>query len=455
MSIRVAIAGGGLAGLTCAKYLADAGLQVTVIESQPFLGGRASTFRDADGEWVEQGLHLFLGAYTEFKKLLQEIGAPPDDVLFWMDELRLQDPSGPEAVYNINPLHAPLKTVFGFLGQNDYLGLLAKLSLGPLVAPALASLESLRKRYDGMTVYAWWRQASGKEEVLERFLRPFCRAIQFTDAEQFSAYDFLGWVHHAVYHLRQSRIGGYRGARDEIIFRPLARYLKQHGVEFQMGMRLEQILYQPDLRRVTGFGTADGGWFQADAFVLAIPGWSLAPLLPEPLRLEPFFAEIDTLPVAPAIAVQLWFDRQFLNTPDYFLVARGFVPIYQEQSVRTYPSSAGGRISTLVCPADDLLTWDEPKLVTLVTETLSRVVPAIKQARVLKSIVLKHHRHLIRPLPGALSRRPSQKTPVPNLFLAGDWTQQDFFGSQEGAVRGGKACARAVLHELLPAHAMA
>jgi 15-cis-phytoene desaturase len=455
MSIRVAIAGGGLAGLACAKYLIDAGLQVTIIESLPYLGGRASTYRDADGEWVEQGLHLFLGAYTEFKKLLQDVGVAPDDALFWMDELRLQDPNGPDAVYGVNPLHAPLKTVFGFLGQNDYLGLLSKLSLGQLVAPALSSLDTLRQRYDGMSVYEWWKQSSGKEEVLERFLRPFCRAIQFTDAEQFSAYDFLGWVHHAVYHLRQSRIGGYRGAREEIIFRPLSRYLRQRGVEIHTGLRLEKILYQPDLRRVTGFGTADGGWVQADAYVVAIPGWSVVPLLPEPLRLEPFFSEIGTLPVAPAIAVQIWFDRQVIDTPDYFLVARGYVPAYQEQSLRTYPSASGSRISTLVAPADDLLTWDEPKLVTLVTETLSRVVPAMRHAKVLKSVVLKHHQHLIRPLPGVLSRRPAQRTPVPNLFLAGDWTQQDFFGSQEGAVRSGSACAREVVRELLPALAMA
>jgi 15-cis-phytoene desaturase len=454
MSIRVAIAGGGLAGLTCAKYLADAGIQVTLLESATHLGGRASTYRDADGEWIEQGLHLFLGAYTEFQKLLHEIGVAPDDVLFWMDELRLQDPNGPEAVYGVSPLHAPLRTIFSFLGQNDFLSLLSKLSLGSLVAPALSGLESLRQRYDGMTVYEWWRQASGKEEVLERFLRPFCRAVQFTDAEQFSAYDFLGWVHHAIYHLRQSRIGGYRGARDEIIFRPLSRFLKQHGVEIRTGVRLEQILYQPELRRVTGFGAGDSGWFQADAYVVAIPAWSLAPLLPEPLRLEPFFAEIGTLPLAPAISVQLWFDRQFIDTPDYFLVARGYVPIYQEQSLRTYPSPAGSRLSTLVAPADDLLAWDEPKLVNLVVETLSRVVPAMKHAKVLKSVVLKHHKHLIRPLPGALSRRPAQRTPIPNLFLAGDWTQQDFFGSQEGAVRGGKACAREVLRELVPSLAM-
>lgn len=121
MAARVAIAGGGLGGLGCAKSLVDTGHQVLLFEGLPFLGGRASTFRDGDGDWVEQGLHLFLGTYSEFKKLLSEIGQSPDDVLFWMDELRLQDPHGPEAVYGISPLRAPLKTILSTLGQNDFL----------------------------------------------------------------------------------------------------------------------------------------------------------------------------------------------------------------------------------------------------------------------------------------------------------------------------------------------
>src|SRR3954452_11855360 len=111
MAKRVVIAGGGLAGLACAKSLVDAGHDVALVEGLPYLGGRASTYRDADGDWVEQGLHLFLGAYSEFKALLASIGEPHDLVLFWMDQLQLQDTEGPaEAVFNINPVRSPMKT---------------------------------------------------------------------------------------------------------------------------------------------------------------------------------------------------------------------------------------------------------------------------------------------------------------------------------------------------------
>ena len=453
MAKRVVIAGGGLAGLTCAKYLVDQGFAVTVFEGLPYLGGRASTFRDKDGDWVEQGLHLFLGVYSEFKALLRGIGRDPDATLFWMQELRLQDPEGPQATFVINPLRSPVQTVVSILGQNDYLGPLDKLSLVPLAAPGVLSMEHLRTQHDGETVVDWWERVNGDVTVLERFIRPFCRGIQFSEPEQFSAYNFLGWIHHVAYDLPHALLGGYRGAREEIIFQPLARYLEERGARLRTGVKLKEILYTPEagggMGKVDGFLLEDGERLQADHYVVAIPVWELVPLVPEPLRREPFFAQLASLPVAPAISVQLWFDRDVVGGTEAFtLVAHSHAAVYQDQARNAYPYGEGSRLSVIVSPADDLLEDSDEALVRRVCESLGKVQPAIREAKVKKAVVLKHRKHLVRPLPGAMSRRPAQVTPVPNLFLAGDWTQQPFFGSQEGAVRGGKACAEEILRSL-------
>jgi 15-cis-phytoene desaturase len=452
MSGRVVIAGGGLAGLTCAKLLVDAGRAVTVVEGLPYLGGRASTFRDADGDWVEQGLHLFLGAYTEFKALLSSIGAHPDQVLFWMEQLQLQDTEGPaEAVYNINPLHSPLKTLVSVLGNNDYLGPLDKLSLLPFAAPGLLPYEMLREQFDGQTVTEWWSRANGDTQVLERFVRPFCRGIQFSEPEQFSAFNFLTWIHHLALHLPQALLAGYRGARDTLIFQPLARYLTDRGAVIRTGVQLEEILYAPgragaaERGRIQGFGLQGGERLEGSVYVAALPVWNLVPLVPEPLKADPFFASLAELPVAPAISVQIWFDRDVVTHERFVLVGHSEACVYQDQSRNAYPTSQGSRLSVIVSPADGLLFAPDEALVKKVLESLEKVVPAVREARVRKSVVLKHPKHLVRPLPGAMSLRPVQATPVPNFFLAGDWTQQPFFGSQEGAVRGGKACAEAIL----------
>lgn len=445
MPKRVLIAGGGLAGLACAKSLIDEGREVTLFEGMPHLGGRASTYRDRHGDWIEQGLHLFLGTYSDFKKLLEEIGRPPGEVLFWMDEIRFQDPEGPDAVYGINPLKAPLKTLLSFLGQNRFLGPIDKLSLLPISAHGLRSMEGLRKDFDGTSVADWWAQAGGTKDVLERFLRPFCRAIQFTDAEQFSAYNFLGWLHQVAYDLPHSLAGGYRGARDELIFAPLGRYLTDRGASIRTGLKLREILYDRARNRIEGFLLENGERVESDAYVVAIPAWAFVRLIPEPLRQNPFFAAIEALPVAPAISVQIWFDRWVVSTSDFNLVARSVVPVYQEQSSNAYPHADGSRISSTISPADEFLSWSDEALLERTLDELARVQPEVRKAQVVKSVVLKHTHHLIRPLPGAMSARPTQATPVPNLFLAGDWTQQDYFGSQEGAVRSGRACAEALL----------
>ena len=61
--MRVAIAGAGLAGLACAKYLVDAGHQPIVYESRDVLGGLVAAWEDEDGDMYETGLHAFFGAY--------------------------------------------------------------------------------------------------------------------------------------------------------------------------------------------------------------------------------------------------------------------------------------------------------------------------------------------------------------------------------------------------------
>lgn len=71
---KVAIIGGGLSGLACAKYLSDAGHEPTVYEARDVLGGKVSAWQDEDGDWIETGLHIFFGAYPNMMNLFAELG---------------------------------------------------------------------------------------------------------------------------------------------------------------------------------------------------------------------------------------------------------------------------------------------------------------------------------------------------------------------------------------------
>ena len=78
---KVAIIGGGLSGLSCAKYLSDAGHAATVYEARDVLGGKVSAWQDKDGDWIETGLHIFFGAYPNMMRLFKELDI--EDRLQW------------------------------------------------------------------------------------------------------------------------------------------------------------------------------------------------------------------------------------------------------------------------------------------------------------------------------------------------------------------------------------
>lgn len=81
VSKKVAIIGGGLSGLACARYLVDAGHQPIVYEARDVLGGKVSAWQDKDGDWIETGLHIFFGAYPNMMNLFKELDI--EDRLQW------------------------------------------------------------------------------------------------------------------------------------------------------------------------------------------------------------------------------------------------------------------------------------------------------------------------------------------------------------------------------------
>src|SRR3954452_3365534 len=72
--VKTIVVGGGLAGLTAAADLADAGAEVLVLEKRPVLGGKVSSW-EQDGYTVESGLHIFFGCYTELLAMMRRVGA--------------------------------------------------------------------------------------------------------------------------------------------------------------------------------------------------------------------------------------------------------------------------------------------------------------------------------------------------------------------------------------------
>jgi 15-cis-phytoene desaturase len=117
-----------------------------LLEAKPFVGGRTASWRQ-DGMWVESGLHRFLGFYEALPAVLKRAGLNVNDMVMWEDTFEIRVPDGgPHACFDAAPLHKPLRTVEGLIGNNDLVPPLHKVRFARFVMAAIHVREKLQGR---------------------------------------------------------------------------------------------------------------------------------------------------------------------------------------------------------------------------------------------------------------------------------------------------------------------
>lgn len=442
---RAVVAGGGLAGLTAAKRLADAGLRVTLVEKRPILGGKVSAWRDADGDWVETGLHTFFGAYEEIFDLMRELGVY-DEVLWKEHVLRYTLAGGDSFSFRTTRLPSPLHLMPAVF-ENRYFSLPEKLSLARALKPILFGGERYYDEIDRMSYQEWHRSYGISDKMLKRMFVPMTLALKFLPPEEISAKIVVDVSGTFLRERGASRMGFLSGSPAEKLTGPLAAAVARAGGEIRTGEGVRSLGLAED-GTVAWLETTRGDRLEADLFVLALPIHNLKRVVPEELKRDPFFRNLDAIQGVPVITVQLWYDRQITNVDNILFSPDGRIPVYADLGNTTPDYAVGGRsrLELVVAPAADLMGLDDAEVVRRVAADVAACFPETAAgARVVKSTVVRVPSSVYRPAPGVDRLRPTQETPVANLFLAGGYTRQRFYDSMEGAVSSGNRAARAAL----------
>ncbi|MFE4664842.1 hydroxysqualene dehydroxylase HpnE [Streptomyces sp. NPDC056716] len=437
------VVGGGLAGVTAALALADAGVRVTLLESRPRLGGLAFSFQRGELT-VDNGQHVYMRCCTAYRWFLDRIDgtalAPLQDRL----DVPVVDAGRPEGRrlgrLRRDALPAPLH-LGRTLATYPHLSLAERARVGR-AALALKGLDlsdpALDRQDFGSWLAAHGQSARAIEALWDLVGVATLNAVAGDASLALAAMVFktgllsapgaadIGWAHVPL---------------GELHDRLARKALDSAGVRTEVRARVTSVS-----RHANGRWSVEvpGERVEADAVVLAVPQRETRDLLPDgALDAPDRLLEIGT---APILNVHVVYDRKVLDAP--FLAALGSPVQWVFDRTDASGLKEGQYLALSQSAAQDEIDLPVAELRERYLPELARLLPLTRGAGVRDFFVTRERTATFAPAPGVARLRPGARTGTPGLYLAGAWTATGWPATMEGAVRSGISAADAALRAL-------
>ncbi|MFG1622544.1 hydroxysqualene dehydroxylase HpnE [Kribbella sp. NPDC049227] len=433
---RVAVVGGGLAGITTALALADAGREVQLLEARPKLGGLTHSF-ERDGRWIDNGQHVFLRCCTSYLGLLDRLGVR--DHVHLQPRLDVPVRSGRHAgVGRIRRTKMPAPLHLGpALATYRWLSMAERIQ-AVRAALALDRVDRENLATDAQSFGAWLAAHGQDARAVEALWELI--GVATLNARADAASLAVAATVFQVGLLEQSDaadIGWPLVPLQQLHGDAAARALAAAGVDVRLHARVKSLEH------------VEGGW-QIDAeryddVVLAVPPSEAERLLPEDaVDLPTGWA--DALGSSPIVNAHVVLDRVALEGPFVAGVDSPLQWVF-DRTPQSLASHTDGEqyLAISLSAADDFIDMPVAELREVLVPALRQLLPAAADARVKEFFVTRERHATFRPAPGSGRFRPNATTARPGLHLAGAWTATGWPATMEGAVRSGESAAASVL----------
>jgi zeta-carotene desaturase len=430
----VLILGGGLAGLAAAAALGESGFDVTVLETKPFAGGRATSYpapatEDEEAATIDNCQHILLRCCVNLLAFYRRLGVA-DHITFHRDFFFLE-PGGRTSVLKAGVLPAPLHFTGAFAALH-FLSLADKLAIARALL-ALRSERRTRQDLDAITMLDWLREKRQTPAAIRRFWQPVLFSAINEDLDRMSAlHGFqVFWL-------------GFLAASDSYeMGLPNIPLGELYGTAAWQRMPNVRLLFRTPVTRVRiADGSvegveAGGALMTARHYISALPFERVAALESLAPALGVDFTQFEHVPIT---GIHLWFDRPVTELPYGALLDR---------TLQWFFNKDGGRYLQLVVSASRALTpMSRGAIIELALRELAEFLPAVREAKLVRAHVVKEVRATFSARPGVEQFRPDATTPIANLTLAGDWTRSGWPSTMEGAVRSGHIAAERAANAL-------
>jgi squalene-associated FAD-dependent desaturase len=434
-SRRIAVVGGGLAGITAALALAEAGLPVSLYEARPRLGGATTSFQ-RDGLTVDNGQHVFLRCCTAYRELLNRLGTARHVVVQDRFDVPVLAPDGRAGRLRRGRLPGPFHLLpalagYSLLDRNDRLRSLR-------AAFALATADPADPELDAIDLETWLA-GHGQREPARRLLWDLFAVAALN----------IGMEEAAVgpaAHVFRTALFGRAGAADiGVPTVPLDRLhaaaartaIEAAGGRVHLSAKVKAVEPGPTI-------LLDGVREEAAAVVVAVPHQEAAAVVPQ--EAAPDRDRWGGLGASPIVNVHVIYDRPVTGAPFTAVVNSPVQWVFDRTGVA---GLGGGRrtgqyLAVSVSAARRWIDLPAAEVRAVFEPALAQLFPAARDARVVDFFVTRERRATFQQGPGSGALRPDAVTRWPGLYLAGAWTATGWPDTMEGAVRSGLTAARLV-----------
>lgn len=343
--------------------------------------------------------------------------------------------------FDCPPLPAPLHVLAGLVRMK---GLGARDKLRALnVGRAIKG--NGKSSADGLTVDQWLDRLGQSSNIKTRFWNPMVIATLNQRPDIASARMLKVVLQEAFAgNSKSANIGISRVGLSDLYTDGATDFIRSHGGDVQTGAHVQKLIFEHGERgRVTAVGLRDGERIEAaDYFISAVPPAALFAMLPDELRSKEF-APLERLGSSPIVSINLWFDRPVIDREFVGLLGTRSQWIFNKDLILP-TDKRSNQIAVIISAARDFVDWTRTDLVEMALSDLHQLLPDSRSAVLLHSAIVKEREATLSHTVESDSLRLGPQTSMPNLILAGDWTDTGLPATIESAVMSGDVAARII-----------
>ncbi|MCX6153027.1 MAG: FAD-dependent oxidoreductase [Candidatus Kapabacteria bacterium] len=424
---NIAIIGAGIAGISTAIYLSEFNCEITLFEKKSFLGGRSYSFIDKiSNEELNYGEHLLSESYSLFLGILRVLGT--DNNLIKQKSLRVPFISGASSyILDCSRFRGKLGLVYGILSLKD-ISLISKIKTLQLIR----NLASGAIEITNMSCSEMLNNFKIPNDIIYKFWEPLIYAVLNLNPSEAAA-TLLAKVFELS--LNESGKSGliFPSVGLSALIEPFKEYAKKMNCSILLNAEVKQIIFKNGF--ASGIRTVLGEEYEFDAVVFAANP-ELMPKLWTDASIE-YLEFLNALEYSTIICVHLWLDEEIseldfaamLGTQSQWIFNMRKYRFVDDAAVAKYPH----HYSIIISGANHLDHISNDEIIKIVFDDILSLFPKFQEAKILHKQVMKIKKSTIKITPFINKLRPETKTSIPNLFLAGDWTQTMLPATIEGA----------------------